>query len=181
VFGSLGIYFYIRYTGVKKSAWDKISIAQGYAHQGMTNQSIQLLDDIISKFGNSDIGQQARLTKADICFKTKNYNLAAQIYQQVIDGKKGGRTKNIIPFAYAQLGATKENLGDYQGAISTYNEFIVKFPEHFLVPRIYDSLARVYLVTGSSEQAKQTYEKLVTLYPGTYWAQQVQRNFSALP
>ncbi|OGS24256.1 MAG: hypothetical protein A2297_02365 [Elusimicrobia bacterium RIFOXYB2_FULL_48_7] len=175
VFTALGLYFVSNYMAAKKQCWEKISYAQGYASQGMTAQAIQILDEIIAKYSSSDVGQQARFVKADISYKTGTYNIAATVYQNIINVN---RAKSMLPFAYAGLGYSKENLGDYPGAISAYRTFIEKYPNHYLAARVYDSLARVYLVTGSAESAKEMYEKLMTLYPGTYWSQQVQKNFA---
>ncbi|MEW6040285.1 MAG: tetratricopeptide repeat protein [Elusimicrobiota bacterium] len=169
---ALVIYFINSYSQTKKGYWEKISMAQGYAFQGMTNQSIQILDDVIIKYSNSEIAQHARLSKANISFDTKNYNLAAKVYQEVINT---GKQKSIIPFAYIGLGQSKENLMDFQGAETVYKEAIEKFPEHFIAPRIYDSLARVYLLMNKLDEAKLVYERLVTLYPGTYWSSIAQR------
>ena len=176
VFSGLAIYFITHYKNIQRLTYEKLSIALGYAQHGMTDQSIQILDDIINKFSNQQIAQQARFIKANICFQTKNYNLAKSLYQDIINLKK---PKILIPYAYSALGATKENLGDFKGAIETYQEFLNKFPEHYLAPRIYDSLARVYFVTGEREKAKEIYEKLITLYPGTYWSNQAQKLFGS--
>ncbi len=176
IFGGLAIYFVYHYRTIQKLTWEKLSIAQGYAQHNMADQAIQILDDIITRYSNSEIAQHARILKANICFQTRNYNLAKSLYQEIINIKK---PKIILPQAYAGLGAVKENLGDFKGAIETYNEFLGKFPEHYLAPRIYDSLARVYFVTGEREKAKETYEKLITLYPGTYWSNQAQKLFSS--
>lgn len=172
LFGVLAIYFFSSYNETKKSYWEKISMAQGYAFQGMTNQALQILDDVITKYPTSVIAQYARLNKGNILFDTKNYNLAVTVYQEVINT---GKQKAILPFAYAGLGQSKENLMDYTGAEAVYKEGIVKYPEHFITPRIYDSLARVYIFMGKIEEAKQTYEKLATLYPGTYWSGAAQK------
>lgn len=178
VFGALGIYFISNYNTTKKLSWEKISYAQGYASQGMTAQAMQILDDVISKYSNSDVGQYAKFAKADISFRAKNYNVAAGLYQEMINNNK---SKDIILFAYSGLGYSKENMGDYQGAIASYKGFLEKYPNHYLAARIYDSLARVYLISGSSQLAKETYEKLMTLFPGTYWSAEVQKNFGAQP
>jgi tetratricopeptide (TPR) repeat protein len=172
VLGALSLYFISSYNETKRSCWEKISMAQGYAYQGMTNQGIQILDDVINKYSNSGLAQYARLNKANILYDTKNYNLATNVYQEIITA---GKQKSIIPFAYAGVGQSKENLADYAGAESVYREEIEKYPEHFITPRIYDSLARVYLLTGRIEDAKQAYEKLATLYPGTYWSNVAQK------
>ncbi|MFH2071003.1 MAG: tetratricopeptide repeat protein [Elusimicrobiota bacterium] len=172
IFGALGIFFVARYTEAKKQAWGKISFAQGYVSQNMTDQAIQLLDDVINKYSNADVSQYARLLKADVSFNTGNYNLAASIYQQILEKDS---PKTIVPFAYSGAGLSKENLGDYPGALLVYQQFIEKFPEHYLAPRIYDSIARVYILMGRNDEAQKTFEKIVTYYPGTYWASRLQQ------
>lgn len=177
-FAILGIYFVSNYNATKQLSWEKISYAQGVASQGMTAQAIQILDDIISKYSDTDVGQFAKFIKADISFREKNYNLAANLFQEIINNNKA---KNLTPFAYSGLGYCKENTGDYQGAISAYKDLLEKYPNHYILPRVYDSLGRVYLLSGSATNAKETYEKLITLYPGTYWSTQVQKNFATQP
>ena len=180
VITGLLIYFFIHYAQVRKQTWDKLAIAEGYVFNNLNDQALQVLNDILAKSGNTDIksNQYAKLLKSDTLYKMKDYKQSADLYSQII---RTNKPKIILPFAYAGLGYSKENLGDYSGSISAYRDFLEKFPDHYYTARIYESLARVYFLSGAIPEAKQTYEKIITLYPGTSWQQNASRRIMSLP
>jgi len=174
------IYFLIHYSSFKKSVWEKISIAEGYVYNNMPNDAIKILDEIINESPNSKSKHilYVKLLKGDVLYNIGNYKDAIVLYKDIINA---GKPPNIVPFAYSGLGYSYENIGNYPEAITIYTEFLEKFGEHFYAPRIYESLARVYTLSGSLIQAKQTYEKIITLYPGTNWAKKAQEEISKFP
>jgi tetratricopeptide (TPR) repeat protein len=171
------IYFFSHYAGVNREAWNRISYAQGYAFQGMNDQAVKILDEVIGLNPRIRTLQFARLYKADILCKMKEYEKAAGLYSQIVANPK---FKPILPLAYLGLGNSLESLGKYSEAIKVYSEFIDKLPEHFLIPRAYESLGRTCELAGMPEQAKQAYEKLSTLYPGTLWSQDAQKRMNII-
>jgi len=174
---ALTAFFFIRYHSVLERANDKLSFAQANIFQGKTEDALKLLDEIISQYPGSAADYKARLQKAEYLLQIRNFDEAQRVIMPVVEK---GKPKLIIPLAISVLGATRESSGKYKDAIETYNLFLDKYPEHFLTPKIYESLARVYEISGSLQDAKTTYEKLATLYPSTAWAQRAQGRLMAL-
>jgi tetratricopeptide (TPR) repeat protein len=173
----LAVYFMIHYSNMKQQAWNKMSMAEGYVYNNMPGQAIPVLDEIInSGSGGTSALQYARLLKANALYNTKDYKNSADLYQSII---QQGKPKSMLPFAYAGLGYAKESIGDYPGAISAYKDFSDKYPDHYYAPRVLESTARVYLLSGSLMDAKQMYEKIATLFPGTAWQRNAQLRLSA--
>jgi tetratricopeptide (TPR) repeat protein len=173
----LVIYFFVHYSALSREACTKLGYAQGYASRGENDQAIKMLDEVISRHTQAKTLQYARLYKANILCRMKNYKDARGIYERLISD---GKIKPVLPFAYLGLGNTLENLKEYRQAAEIYNEFINVSPEHYLIPRTYESLGRTYELSGLTNQAKQTYEKLSTLYPGTFWSRKAQERINVI-
>jgi TolA-binding protein len=89
------------------------------------------------------------------------------------------KIKSILPHTLYLLGQCYQNLNDFTNAINTYNNFISKYPNHFLTPRVYESLAITYELAGEKENARNVYDKLNILYPGSYWSNLAQQKLTA--
>jgi TolA-binding protein len=174
----LAVFFFTRYLALGQRAEDRLSIAQGQLAQGRADQALGLLNEIITKYKNTNAATTARMVKAEYLLSQKNYDEAEKT---VLPALTAGKPATVIPLAYSLLGTIREDAGKYKEAIDTYSAFLDKYPEHFLAPKIYESLGRVYELTGSAAQARATYEKLATLYPATEWAQRAQNRLSVLP
>jgi len=174
---ALTVFFFIRYHTVRERANDKLSFAQANFLQGKPQDGAKILDEIINQYPGTTADYKARLQKAEYLFDLQDYAGAEKAITPVIEK---GRPKTVIPLAMSVLGAVRENAGNYREAIATYNAFLDNYPEHFLTPKIYESLARVYEITGSTQDARSSYEKLATLYPSSPWAQRAQERIAAL-
>lgn len=179
---SLGVLLFtafvlVRFHTAKTYAIDKLAMAQGQLFQGQADQANKSLDEIINQYSSSDIAVQSRLSKAEFYCSQQNYQEAERVLLPLADKDK---PKHLIPLALASLGAARENSMKFADALSTYNLFIEKFPDHFLAPKIYESMARVYELTNAPAQAKSVYEKMVTLYPSSGWSARAQERLNAL-
>jgi TolA-binding protein len=171
------LFFIARYRQTQKAVSDRLSMAQSQLYQGQTDQGIATLNDIINKFPTSPVAFEARLIKADHLIDAQNYPEAETTLLPVI---KNGRPKNVIPLGMSLLGVVYENSQKYKEAIDLYKSFLDQYPSHFLTPKIYESLARVYEITGANDQAVPIYEKLAALYPETGWAKLANARLAAL-
>lgn len=171
------IFFFARFHAARLRANDKLSYAQANFMQGKTQDGLNILDGIIAQYPGSAADYKARIQKAEYMVGIQNFNEAEKTIIPVVEK---GKPKIIIPLAMSMLGAIKEDAGKYKEAIATYNTFLDNYPDHFLTPKIYESLARVYEITGATQDAKSTYEKLETLYPSTEWAQRAQERIMAI-
>ncbi|MGA2090824.1 MAG: tetratricopeptide repeat protein [Endomicrobiales bacterium] len=169
------LFFFVRLHTAKLRANDKLSMAQAQIYGGQVDAGLGSLDELITQYSGTAASTQARMLKADYYASKKDFVNAEKTIRPVIDA---GIPPSIIPLAYSILGDIEENAGNYKGAIATYTEYLEKYPDHFLVPKVYESLGRLYELSGSPAEAKGSYEKLTTLYPGTGWAQRAQERIA---
>jgi TolA-binding protein len=78
------------------------------------------------------------------------------------------------------MGAIREDAGKYPEALQAYNDFIKKYPTHFLAPRMHEAIGRVQEISGAAAQARDTYDQIVKMYPMTAWAQHAQERLAAI-
>lgn len=175
--GILSFFFFTTYNEIKIRASDKLSMAQGSLSQGQTAQAIGMIDEVITKYPNTASAFQARLSKAEYLNSQKKYDEAQALVMPVIEG---GNPKTIIPLALSILGTSQENAQKYKEAAETYNKFLDKYPDHFLAPKTYESLGRVYELINSPAEAKAVYEKLALLYPASAWSKRAQERITIL-
>jgi tetratricopeptide (TPR) repeat protein len=170
-------FFFTRFHATRVVANEKLAVAQGQLYSGQPAQGMQLLDDIINRYSQSPVAFKARLTKADFLLVQQNY---AEAEKTLLPVTEKGKPASIIPLAFSLLGTAQEDAGKYNDAIKAYTTFLDRYPDHFLAPKMYESLGRVYELTGARDEARATYEKLITLYPATGWSQRAQERLTAL-
>lgn len=174
----IAVIFTVRMHDLKIRGGEKLAVAQGLLYQGQAGQGMALLDELISSFSSGEISSKAQLAKAEFFISQRNYKDAEQSVLAVV---QNGKPKTVLPLALSMLGVVQENGEKFQEAAATYNSFLDKYPDHFLAPKTYESLARVREVMGQPLEARSTYEKIATLYPGTAWAMHAQERLAALP
>lgn len=171
------VFLFMRLNTMKTRSADKLSMAQGMIYQGQIDNGMKVLDEIISQYSRTESSFKARLLKAEYLILEKKYEEAEKaVFPVVLNGKP----KNIIPLAAVVLGTIQEDRTKFTEAVQTYNSFLSKYSDHFLAPKVYESLGRVYEMLGSKQEAKNAYEKLSTLYPATGWAQRAQEKIAEI-
>jgi tetratricopeptide (TPR) repeat protein len=86
----------------------------------------------------------------------------------------------ILPFILASMGAAQEDQGDFNAAVATYKRLLAEFPDHFLTTKAYESLARSYELSKNPDAAKEIYEKIITMFPGTIWSEKARLRYQTL-
>ena len=161
---------------VRREAWEKLAIAQSYAYQGQMQPAQEQLKALME--GSGMASEFAALFAGDLEFKQAHYKEAAQVYQRVVD--RGG-PKNILPMAMADLGLSQEAAGDCKASVEVNQRFVDTYQDHFLAPQTHASLARCLYLLGQSQQAKSTLDRMVLLYPDSYWAQWAKERLNPAP
>lgn len=172
------IYFISHLKKVDARAWQRLSLAQAYHQRRLENEALNLYNEVLDRYQRSSAFSHALFYKAELFYQQKKYHEAAEIYQNFIQQNKG--KKYLFPLVYAGLGASIEGENNYFQAISVYQEFINKFPEHFLTPAIYLSLANCYQGNGQKNEATNIYEKIITSYPGSNWQKMAENHLKNL-
>jgi len=156
-----------RQLGLERAS-EKFSSAQGLYSQGMKDQSLALLNEIISQYPSSPSAFHARLLLSEINISDGKYDDAYAVARYVYEK---GNPETLRPFGlYMSVIALQESGRDNPRARSEAMLFIEKYPDHFLTPRIYEKLAQLYEADGMIEDARQTYSRLANLYPAGVWA-----------
>ncbi len=171
----LAIMTITRLQQTQKRNWEKIAIAQAYLHNKMYSEGFKLLDEIISSSKRAKYSTYAMYTKSTFLFENNDFATAKDLCLKILEVNK---PKSIIPHTLYLLGQCYQNLGDSKNAISTYNIFISKYATHYLTPRVYESLAVTYELVGDKENARNVYDKMNILYPGSYWSNLAQQKLN---
>jgi tetratricopeptide (TPR) repeat protein len=170
-----GIFFFTRLQEARLRNEEKLSMAD-YMVRGndasQAEQGMNMLSEVIRNSPTSSTGLRAAMVKANALMARPDYAGAEAVLVNAIDGKNGD--KKLLPFLYSMLGILYENTGKLPQAIGIYNSYLGKFPDHFLTPRIYESLGRAQELSDQQAEAKATYERIVTMYPASPWAQNAQ-------
>jgi TolA-binding protein len=161
-------FFFSRFYLVQSRVTDRLSVAESYIYAGQKEQGINLLNDLINQYPTSPAAYKARLHKADNLVSQSKFDEAVALAREVT---VNGKPEIIQPLAYTHLGNIQETMQDLKGAVATYNEFLNKYPMHFLTPKVLESLARIYEMNNQPKEAQETYQRLTTAYKGTKWEQ----------
>ena len=76
----------------------------------------------------------------------ERYKKALKLFQEAYNIDSTGSTQLIIGHCYLKL-------GDIDNAIRAYNQFIIKFPDSYLIPAAYQTIASTYVKRGSPDKA----------------------------
>ena len=130
--------------------------------------ALSLCDKLLSeKQHSADTHALARFIKGDALFVKEDYEGAFGMYSAARDRL----AKDLIPDVIYAQGKSKESLGQFNEAISFYQEFIADHDSHHLAPEVYLSMARIFAVTGNQQQAAVYAELVKGRAQGSKWAQ----------
>jgi len=169
------VFFFTRYFIARERVSDKLSVGQALIYHKQMDRGLKMLDEVINQYSTTPSAYMARLTKAEYLINQRKYPEAKAIVSDVITN---GKPDAIVPLAYPFLGNIQEDTQDYKGAVKTYNDFLARFPEHFLAADILSSLARVYELSGNFAQAKASYQKLAASFKGSKWEELAKMRLS---
>ncbi|NLH39513.1 MAG: tetratricopeptide repeat protein [Elusimicrobia bacterium] len=162
----IAIVIFINLSKNKETAEKYYFVAQQYYAAGKMDEALEQLDIIEKNFSKYPSGDFARLLKGDIYFTNGNYPKAIEAY---INASRKISNKELVPFASYSVAKTYQALKDYDKAIPMFSTFVNAYPDHYLTPEVYMSLAISYETKGQNDLAKETYQKITILYPQTQW------------
>lgn len=169
----IGLFFY-QTTKTKRTAWEKLAIAQSMAYQA-PEKGLEELKTIADLYSQTDAAGYALLTAGDLMFRQGRYKEAREFYQRIADQPS---MRSVMPLALSNLGIAYEGEKDYKNAVEANQRFLDSYQDHYLAPQVHGSLARSLEALGQKDQAKSTYERMSLLYPDTYWAQWAKNRLS---
>lgn len=151
----------------REESWSRFAFAQSYAYSKQPKQALEQVRGLTQDYPGSSATSYALLLAGDILYEQGQYKEAAQTYNKVVNQPNH---REVLPIALANLGISQEASGDCKSATATDQRFLDAYSQHFLAPQVHASLARCLSLTGETEKARATYERIAFLYPATFWA-----------
>jgi len=106
---------------------------------------------------------------ADILFKYQKYDLAENLYEEIISTFPDA--KDIAEVYYNRARALYYKK-DYKEAISQCNEIISRFPTSDIITKVHYFLANSIFALGERYSAIEKYNKIITQYPESSYARE---------
>ncbi len=173
----VGAFIISNLKNLRKQAWEHYSAGQNAMIMQNWDGAINLFNGVIKDYGHTPATVYALLSKGDVLYRQGKTQEAIDSYKQCLEKDP---PKIILPLLLASLGTAQEDAGDYNSAITSYKQFTAEFQEHFLAPKTYESLGRAYELSRNPDAAKEIYGKIITLFPGTPWAELAKARYQAI-
>lgn len=165
------------FKNLQKQGWEKYGMGQNWVYANKPDNALNFFNEVINDYGRTPAAIHALLAKGDVLHRQGKYAEAIQSYQECLNRNP---EKIILPFVLSALGVAQEDSGDYAAAASTYKQFLAEYPDHYLASKMYESLARSYEAVKNPDSAKEIYEKIITMFPGTPWAEKARIRYQTL-
>ena len=175
--GIIAAYIFTNFINLKNQAWDRYAAGHNWSISNQPEKSLSYFDDVIQNYSHTPAAAYAHLSKGDLLFRSHKFAEAITEYQESYSQKP---PKPIIPFLLQSLGAAQEEKGDYAASITSYKQFLLDYSDHYLAAKVYESLGRVYELSHNPDAAKEIYEKIITMFPSTLWAEKAQVRYQII-
>lgn len=152
---------------INSAASDKLDIATKIFATGNVEQSLSILDDIENSYKNSPAAYRAMIMKASYFINQKKYDEAESVLKTYIETAK---PEIVKPIGYPLLIAIYDDNKNIEQAIATSKDFLSKYSDNYLAPSVMENMARLYELSGNSEEAKKVYKEIVDKFFGTIYA-----------
>jgi predicted negative regulator of RcsB-dependent stress response len=169
--------FILRFHAAEEASSVKLSAAYASFMHGDRKSGAALVDETIVKFPKTSAAYHARLIKADFLAEIHKYNEALKILTETVNNGKSDAIKSL---ARARIIYIYDSKKDYYNATLASKEFIVKYPDHFLIKDIYLNLAEYYLLSGSKDEAVKVFNKVTVNFPATQAAKNARNRLNQI-
>src|SRR4051812_33546219 len=115
-------------------AWVQLGGVQGMLMQGNSAQAGKALDEWSGRFKGTDATTYSKFLRADLLYGTSQYAEAAKVYA---DLAQTGNPILVRPLALSAQSASDEMAGNLPAAQAASQQFLDKYPDHFLAPTMY--------------------------------------------
>ena len=109
------------------------------------------------------LGMYEKIINANKKYARGNYNEAQKIFEKVIQESEKSSLFNDI--AIVGLGYTFIDQGEYERSISLIEDLVSRENLQHPKEELYKNLLFLYRKTGAEDKAKETYDKLLALFP----------------
>lgn len=161
----------------RERSWEQLSYALANASQGNRAEALKTLDALLDSQRSGPLAVQAFMMKSDLLSADGKKDEALAAAKEAVRQAASPEYKAL---ASIRLAWALEESGKAAEASAEYAQFIKTFPDHFLTGRAYAQMGRLQLLQGRWTEAKSTFEKVVTLYPSTIWAQEAKASLEEI-
>lgn len=125
-------------------------LANSYYRVGQYADAEKVYNEILEKYPDADVFQDARYGLAWSLFQQNKYNDAYRVFDFLSSG-----TDSIAIESFYWKGEAKRYLGKNDEAIQIYKELLTKFPSSYIVPRVESQLGVLYFNQKDLNLSKQ--------------------------
>jgi len=164
---ALLVYFMVHRREVEnEEAWVQLGMSHQMVLQGQNDQAAKSLDAWFARFSGTSAATYANFIRADLLYNTTHYADAAGAYGTIA---QTGQPVPLRPLALSAQCAAQEMAGKYADAAATAQQFIDRYPDHFMAAAMYITQARLAEIAGNVANATAIYDRFVVLYPQSPW------------
>ncbi len=143
-------------------AWTQLGIVQSHLMQNQWDMAQKSLDQWTTRFSGTQAATYAKFMKADLLYKTSDYATATQVYG---DLSMTAKPMELRPLALSGKIASEEMSGHPDTAKTDAQDFLTRYPDHYLAGSMYMTQARLTEKTGDVAAAVALYDRFALLYP----------------
>jgi len=147
--------FYDYYTEMQEKKGASL-LASGLQTES-TEQRIEMLENVINDYGRTDAARWSKLELAHLDYKDGRFEAAAAKYKEILETLPA--QNSLVPLTRLNLAQSYEDAGQFDQAIAQYS-LLKKSPG--FINQGYWGLGRMYMAKEDTEQARKTYEELLS-------------------
>jgi TolA-binding protein len=159
-------------------AWVQLGAVQGQLMQpDKMEESTKALEDWFKRFQGTSATGYAKFMQADALYRKKDFAGSAAIYEGL---SKTASPKDLRPLALSALSAAQEMGGKLPEAQATAQQFLDRYPDHFLAASMQFAVARLADLSGNTANASALYDRFIVLYPQSPWTNSAKARLQTL-
>jgi predicted negative regulator of RcsB-dependent stress response len=147
--------FYDYYTEMQEKKGASL-LASGLQTES-TEQRIEMLENVINDYGRTDAARWSKLELAHLDYKDGRFEAAAAKYKEILETLPA--QNSLVPLTRLNLAQSYEEAGQFDQAIAQYS-LLKKSPG--FINQAFWGLGRMYMAKEDTEQARKTYEELLS-------------------
>jgi TolA-binding protein len=137
-------------------------LAELYEAENRSQQALDTLQEVISRFGQSDLVDSAHLRRGEILARQSNWSASLSEAQQALSMAKSEVIRGDALYAVARA---QQELKQYPAAIESYRRLAQDYPKSRLLAASLRGLAQSLTLAGRKAEAKQVWQDMLQRAP----------------
>jgi len=161
-----------RWPGSNFGAQSYLRIAQIEDMMGQKKESKRILDEIVEKYPYSLASAEVHLQRGEELFNNRNYQTAIEEFKrasEIAHNETGA-------LAQKRIGDCYQHMRQYYLALTEYLKTVYLFGQFKEISAEAQYMAGLMQKkTGKTDEARQAFEKVISNYPGSEWAEKAKK------